>query len=241
MSHAQAAAVASAHPGVPMGTRKKYREFGLRPPRGLQTFCRETGGLNEFGGPMYRLSWAPSQLTWMAGTWRINDDQGNFKFWHVDCGYAPKYPQLGERYILETWKAPQAYGSPFEWESMNLQPEDNGQIIGKLGPYPHLGDYEVCFHFQDTDGKYVHPTQTICELRIQEHSRNARKRKFIQDMANAAHRYEQDKIRSDQADILAEPFDGLNGLITPYVSLSGIDVPPAAPAAISTTAQEVSS
>ena len=56
-------------PGKPK--KYRYREFGLRPPRALQRFCKDFGGPNPFGGAMYRLSWAPSQLTWMAGKWQI--------------------------------------------------------------------------------------------------------------------------------------------------------------------------
>jgi hypothetical protein len=225
--------------------KRKFREFGLRPPPAVQRFCRDFGGTNPFGGPMYRLSWAPSQLTWMAGVWRINDNQGNFKFWHVDCGHAPKYPQFGERFILEVWKAPELFGSPFEWEQLNRQPEENGMVLGKLGPYPVNGGYEFCFHFQDTAGGFVLPTPTICELRIQEHRRISRKaaddremQKQLAATARDAQEYERQQVRKEQSDILAEPFGGLNGLITPYVSMAGVEVPKA-PAASSTEPQEV--
>jgi hypothetical protein len=218
--------------------KRIYREYGLRPSSRLQRFCREAGGLNPFGGPVYRLAWAPSRLTWMAGKWRIDDEQGNFKFWHIDCGWAQKYPQFGERFILEVWKDAESYGSPFEWERMNGQLEEDGQILGKLGPYPAMGDYEMCFHFQDTEGRFVWPTQTIIEWRIQEHMRIARQRAFILAMTRCAREYQERDKRRQQADIIAEPFDGLNSLLTPYVSLSGIDVPRPAEAGISKT-QEV--
>jgi hypothetical protein len=229
-------------PDGPPGKPKvfRYREYGLRPPRVLQRFCRETGGLNPFGGAMYRLSWAPSQLTWSAGKFRINDEHGTFKYWHIDAGWVPKYPGYGERYVLETWKAPEVYGSPFEWEALNHEYEEDGRMLGKLGPYPHLGSYEVCFHFNTSDtNEFVYPTHTLCERRIQEHIRMSRKKALLRAMAKEASDYEEFSKKREQSDILSEPFDGLNSLITPYVSLAGVDVPPAAPAAISTT-QEVS-
>ncbi len=227
-------------PSGPPGKPRKtvFREYGLRPSRDLQRFCRDAGGLNDFGGPMYRLAWAPSRLVWMAGKWRINDEHGNFMFWHIDSGYAPKYPQLGERFILEVWKPAYFYGSPASWEDTNRQHEENGEVLGKLGPYPHLGDYELVFHFQTEDTKeFVIQTPTLCELRIQEHLRIARRRALLDAMAKDARDYEEKTKRREQADILAEPFDGLNGLITPYVSLSGLDVPPATPPASSTTTE----
>ena len=218
---------------------RKYHEYGLRPSWGLQRFCRDFGGLNPFGDAMYRLAWAPTRLTWMAGKWRIDDAEGNFKFWLIDSGWSQKYPQFGERFILEVWKEPESYGSPFEWERMNNQVEEDGQILGKLGPYPAMGGYESCFHFQDDNGRFVWPTYTICERRIQEHMRIAKKRSFLLALTKDARDYAERDKRRQQSDIIGEAFDGLNSAITPYVSLSGIDVPKPAEAGISTT-QEVS-
>ena len=227
------------HPGdLPDGipgaaVKRKFREYGLRPPDALQRFCREHGGLNPFGGPMYRLSWAPACLTWMAGQWRVNDEHGNFKYWKIDAGYAPKYPQLGERWILESWR--EAQMSPTEWEAVNRQLEDNGEMLGKIGPYPHEGHYECVFHFQTGDTReYVIPNQTLCEWRIQEHTRMSKKRELLLRNARDAQEAEKLQTRKEQADILSEPIDGLNSLLTPYVSLAGVDVPPA-------TTQEVPS
>jgi hypothetical protein len=214
--------------------RRAYREYGLRPPAAVQRFARDFGGLNPFGGPMYRVSWAPSCLTWMAGKWRIDDDQGNFKFWLTDAGWAPKYPQYGERFILEHWKRPDIFGSPDSWDYLNRQYEETGEILGKLGPYPVHGQYEFCFHFQDTTGAFVLPTPTICELRIQEHRRQVKKREDDHEagdrfraQARESQALEKADVAKDRAAILDEPFSGLNGLITPYVSLAGVDVPSA--------------
>ena len=225
-------------PGKPK--KYRYREFGLRPPRALQRFCKDFGGPNPFGGPMYRLSWAPSQLTWMAGKWRIDDENGNFKHWNIDAGWAPKYPGYGERFVMEAWKAPDVYGSPEDWEAMNREYEEDGRMLGKLGPYPHLGSYEVVLHFQADDTKeFVAPSYTICERRIQEHMRQQHKRALLLAMTKSARDYEEKTTRREQADIISEPFDGLNSLITPYVSLAGVDMPAAAPAVISPGTQEV--
>src|ERR1017187_6151644 len=140
------------HPGdLPDGipgaaVKRKFREDGLGPPDAVQRFCGGQGALTPSGGPMSRLSWAPACRTWMAGQWRVNDEHGNFKYWKIDAGYAPKYPQLGERWILESWR--EARMSPPECEAFNRQLEANGEMLAKIGPYPHEGHYECGFHFQ---------------------------------------------------------------------------------------------
>jgi len=216
-------------------TRRKWREYGLRPPRDLQRLCRRVGGLNFFGGPMYRLSWAPSQLSWMAGKWLCSDENGNFKWFVTDAGWAPKYPQYRERFVLELWKPPWAYGTQEAWEEINRQPEENGQVLGRLGPYPHLGDYEPIFLFETGDGtrRFINPTAELCEARIQEHrvfsEQPARTARLLKEAREA----EEAAKRRAQSDILSEPFSGLNGLLTPFISLSGVDVPKATPQEVS--------
>src|ERR1035441_8092592 len=56
-------------------------------------------------------------------------------------------------------------------------------------------------------------------------ARRCRKRALLLAMTKSARDYEEQTTRREQADILSEPFDGLNGLLTPYVSLSNLDIP----------------
>ncbi len=95
-------------------------------------------GKNPFGENMYRCVWAPSRRRIVYGQWPDGS---------VKSDWTPKYPAVGERFILEKWLPVEKFaGCTREaWERQN----------SLLGPYPDRGDYEIIFTFDaeaPTDG-----------------------------------------------------------------------------------------
>lgn len=119
------------------------------------------GGSNRFGEPNYRAVWGWNRLTWIGGKWEDRDAAGRIAREVIELRREPKYPAVN-RWHIERWLPPEAYGSPRAWYRQTLEIE-GGQNIPALGPYPSRGEYEHCFTLEGPRGEFVQLTPTVAE------------------------------------------------------------------------------
>src|SRR5262249_33439091 len=98
---------------------------------------RLAGGINRFGEPNYRAIWGWSRLGWIGGEWEDRDASGNLVRSTVEMRRVPKYTPH-DRWHIERWLAPEAYGSPREWYAQTSE-SSRGASVPALGPYPDRG------------------------------------------------------------------------------------------------------
>src|SRR3990170_767752 len=119
------------------------------------------GGTNRFGQPNYRAVWGWSRLGWVGGKWEDRNAAGELLREVAELRYVPKYTPHN-RWHIERWLPPEAYGSPEEWYAQTVERAD-GRSLPALGPYPDRGEYEHCFTLEDPRGEFVQLTPTVAE------------------------------------------------------------------------------
>lgn len=142
-------------------------------PEAVEERLKLAGGLNRFGGANYRAVWGWSRLAWIGGKFEERDPEtGSLLREVVELRQEPKYPAVN-RWHVERWMAPEAYGSASAWYAQTLEIA-NGRNVAALGPYPERGDYEHCFTLEGPRGEFVPLTATAVEhiARAIEWSRN---------------------------------------------------------------------
>jgi hypothetical protein len=140
------------------------RETHETPGNVTQRLLR-AGGINRFGEPNYRAVWGWNRLGWIGGKFEEHDPAtGSFLREVVELRQEPKYPAVN-RWHIERWVAPEAYGSPRMWYAQTIERE-NGISIPALGPYPSRGEYEHCFTLEGPRGEFLQltPTRGICRV-----------------------------------------------------------------------------
>ena len=131
------------------------------PPEGVAQRLAAAGGLNRFGDPNYRVVWGWNRLAWIGGKFEDRDQHGTLLREVVELRQEPKYAQVN-RWHVERWVPPEAYGSPRLWYAQTVETA-NGVRVAALGPYPARGEYEHCFTIQGVAGEFVQLTTTIVE------------------------------------------------------------------------------
>jgi hypothetical protein len=119
------------------------------------------GGLNRCGEANYRVVWGWNRLAWVGGKFEDRDENGELLREAVELRQEPKYAAVN-RWHVERWVPPEAYGSPGAWYAQTVERAD-GRSVPALGPYPERGEYEHCFTIQGRDGEFVQLTATIVE------------------------------------------------------------------------------
>lgn len=120
------------------------------------------GGKNRWGEPNYRAVWGWNRLAWIGGKFEERDPvSGSLVREVVELRQEPKYPAVN-RWHIERWVPPEAYGSPRLWYAQTMEIE-NAQSIPALGPYPVRGEYEHCFTLENAKGEFVQLTATVAE------------------------------------------------------------------------------
>ncbi len=119
------------------------------------------GGLNRLGEPNFRVVWGGARLAWIGGRWTDRDAHGNVIREAVELRQAPKYVPH-DRWHIERWMPPEAYGSPDLWRAQTTEIED-GISIPALGPYPSRGDYEHCFTLAGVHGEFIPLSPAACD------------------------------------------------------------------------------
>lgn len=130
-------------------------------PASIQQRVARAGGFNRLGEPNFRVVWGGSRLAWIGGRWTDRDAHGNVVREAIELRRAPKYfPH--ERWHIERWLPPEAYGSPEMWGTQTTEIE-NGISIPALGPYPSRGDYEHCFTLASSRGEFIPLSPAACD------------------------------------------------------------------------------
>lgn len=119
------------------------------------------GGRNRFGEANYRAVWGWSRLAWVGGKWEDRNAAGELVRECLELRRVPKY-EPHDRWHIERWLPPEAYGSPHAWYAQTLE-RDDGLSVPALGPYPERGEYEHCFTLEGPRGEFVQLTSTIAE------------------------------------------------------------------------------
>jgi len=119
------------------------------------------GGLNRLGEPNFRVVWGGARLAWIGGRWVDRDASGNVTREAIELRQEPKYAAV-DRWHIERWVPPEAYGSPEEWSARTTEIEDGVHILA-LGPYPCRGEYEHCFTLQTSSGAFVQLSPAACD------------------------------------------------------------------------------
>jgi hypothetical protein len=131
-------------------------------PESVERRLMLAGGKNWFGLSNYRACWGWNRLAWIGGKFEEYDPTtGAFLREVVELRLEPKYPAVN-RWHIERWLAPEAYGSPRLWYAQTVERE-NGVSIPALGPYPSRGEYEHCFTLEGPRGEFLQLTPTAAE------------------------------------------------------------------------------
>lgn len=132
-----------------------------RAPAEVAERVARAGGANRFGEPNFRVVWGGSRLAWIGGRWTDRDAHGNVIREAVELRRVPKYLPH-DRWHIERWMPPEAYGSPGQWYAQTIEVED-GIRVPALGPYPSRGEYEHCFTLENARGEFVPLNAAACD------------------------------------------------------------------------------
>ena len=160
-------------------------------PENVAHRLARAGGLNRFGEPNYRAVWGWNRLSWIGGKFEDRDEHGVLLRERIELREEPKYPAVN-RWHIERWLPPEAYGSPRQWYSQTIE-RSSDVSIPALGPYPSRGDYEHCFTLEGPRGEFIQLTPTVAEhiARAIEFSRGLSRAKTRAHLYNRAQRQEQ--------------------------------------------------
>lgn len=130
-------------------------------PANIRQRLTRAGGLNRLGEPNFRVIWGWNRLAWIGGKFEDRSANGQLLREVVELRQEPKYAQVN-RWHVERWLPPEAYGSPKHWYAQTVE-RAGGISIPALGPYPHRGEYEHCFTIQGLRGEFAQLTPSIVE------------------------------------------------------------------------------
>jgi hypothetical protein len=134
------------------------------PPGEAVRLLTKLGGLNRFGEAKYRAVWSNDRLSWVAGKFEDRNAAGELIREVLAARYMQKYPVFN-RWIIEQWLAPEAYGTPETWWRSTREWGEEGNLP-QLGPYPSRGDFEIACVMEShpsSGQKFVQLTSTLIE------------------------------------------------------------------------------
>lgn len=182
------------------------------------------GGLNRYSEPNFRVVWGGSRLTWIGGLWTDRDAHGNVIREAIEMRRAPKYAPH-DRWHIERWLPPEAYGSPGFWRAQTTEVE-NGISIAALGPYPSRGDYEHCFTLAGTGGEFIPLSPGACDWIVRAVEWARRQPRSARRAAVSTRESRRALAFDCSADaIFGDATRAFHGL--PFTSFSGTPAPPA--------------
>lgn len=144
---------ASARPGLLLVGRHRGRE----PQKWWTDLLTLHGGLNRFGDPNIRIVWSEDRMNLEGGIWRDFDAHGNLIRESFAVKNRPRYEWIKEKWVLESWMAPERFGAPEDFFLSNSELY-RGQRIPTDPLYPSRGDYEWAATIAK-DGRYIEPNE----------------------------------------------------------------------------------
>jgi hypothetical protein len=165
-------------------------------------------GTSLSGDPLYRIVWSETRRYLSGGLWSEFSDAESKHLLREVAEYrqVPVYPGK-QRWVLEKWCPPEAYGSPDIWDAENRD-EKTGLLT--LGPFPNRGDYEHVQTFE-SDGQYVplvpETINAICYLIEKSREFSFRQKKAALEAQQAK---EDRAFKSRQDDILKDARGAFN-------------------------------
>ncbi|HEV2448503.1 MAG TPA: hypothetical protein VGS58_21370 [Candidatus Sulfopaludibacter sp.] len=187
------------------------------PPEAVRRRLEIAGGRNRFGEPNYRAVWGWSRLGWVGGRWEDRNAAGELLRECVELRRVPKYAPH-DRWHIERWLPPEAYGSPRAWYAQTIERVDGPPSIWAgvpaLGPYPERGEYEHCFTLEGPRGEFVQLTPTAAEyiaraIEAGRHASAAERRQAIEERERRGERH-YDNWAWDVLDDGSPAFHGLH-------------------------------
>ncbi len=130
-------------------------------PAAVSERIARAGGTNRYGEPNFRVVWGGSRLAWIGGRWTDRDAHGNVIREAIELRQEPKYIPA-DRWHIEKWMPPEAYGTPEEWYARTIETED-GICVPALGAYPSRGEYEHCFTLENAGGEFMPLSPAACD------------------------------------------------------------------------------
>lgn len=148
---------------------------------------KSVGGINPFGGPMFRVVWGYDRIVPIHGLWQefeqfvatLTDKVGDpekgippgyseqrlitkLKSEVIETRHQPKYLP-GNCWHLEMWRPPEEYGSPEQWGKAGEE------VVGLMtidtaGPYPAQGEYELCYTLTTDATSHGDPIPLVAEV-----------------------------------------------------------------------------
>ena len=147
-------------------------------PESVRRRLEIAGGRNRFGEANYRAVWGWSRLAWVGGKWEDRNAAGELVRECVELRHVPKYAPH-DRWHIERWLPPEAYGSPRAWYAQTVERGDGlaAASIPALGPYPERGGVRALLHAgrfaRPIRATHVHGGRLYC---LRDRSRPARER-----------------------------------------------------------------
>lgn len=135
---------------------RAVEDRNLEVPEAVKAALVLHGGTNRFGEPNYRIVWGWKRLSYLEGVKTLFDEHGNITGAQLVRDEVPRYHPR-DRFWLEVWIPPEAYGTPDTWQATTQQ-VDGGMTMHTLGEFPYRGDYEAVTVCQGKDGEFVMPT-----------------------------------------------------------------------------------
>lgn len=133
-------------------------------PQPIADRITRAGGLNPQGEPMFRVVWGWNRMVGNHGQWpemRVKLDAEREITLHtpiIETRMEPKYLPA-DCWHLEMWRPPEDYGTPETWGKLG-QEIVGDMTIDTSGPFPHQGEWELCYPYTDN----LEPTGKPLEL-----------------------------------------------------------------------------
>lgn len=145
----------------PRGVLQVGPERGRKAPKKWEEWCLKLGGRNLYGEPVLRIVWSEDRRALVGGVWGKWDGSGNWLGEELRYHSTPKYPGMEERWLLEMWMPPGAFGGREWWDGFHKRMTPWGESYLVQPVYPSRGEYESIATFSDPEtGGYAEPTES---------------------------------------------------------------------------------
>jgi hypothetical protein len=196
------------------------------------------GGDNPYGEPLFRVVWGWDRIVPMHGEWQewgtyaaiLTDKFTGYKETRkftkldrsvIETRFVPKYLP-GNCWHLEMWRPPEEYGSPEEWKKLGEE-VIGGLTINTSGPYPHRGEYELCYCLTSDGTSHGTPIPLVADV-VSEIARMIIKGRGSMSYLQRRSAIEQ-RIRMEDEGYVKKVVDQLKDGLRPFAGNKFVTVP----------------